>query len=426
MDTIFAQATAPGKAGVAIVRLSGPKAWVAIETMCSGLPEPRVVGLRELHGRDGLLDTALVVVFEDGASFTGENVAELHLHGSSAVVSAVLSEISSLEGLRHAEPGEFTRRALENGCLDLAQVEGLADLIDAETEAQRRQAVRVLSGELGEKAEGWRQGLIRAAALIEASIDFADEDVPVDVTPEVDDILRRVLIELESEIDGVGFAERVRTGFEVAIVGAPNVGKSTLLNALAGREAAITSEIAGTTRDVIEVRMDLGGLPVTILDTAGLRDTDDPVESIGVEKAQARAKSADLRIFLVDVDGSPAFEPIARDIVVASKADLIGESSEGVSGRTGQGLPKLIERIQSRISELAGQSGIATRERHRFAMSSASGSLRDALVNLESGEVYELVAEDIRSAIRSLDSLIGRVDVEMLLDDIFSSFCIGK
>lgn len=426
MDTIFAQATAPGKAGVAIVRLSGPKAWVAIETMCSGLPEPRVVGLRELHGRDGLLDTALVVVFEDGASFTGENVAELHLHGSSAVVSAVLSELSSLEGLRHAEPGEFTRRALENGCLDLAQVEGLADLIDAETEAQRRQAIRVLSGELGEKAEGWRQGLIRAAALIEASIDFADEDVPIDVTPEVDDILRRVLNELESEIDGVGFAERVRTGFEVAIVGAPNVGKSTLLNALAGREAAITSEIAGTTRDVIEVRMDLGGLPVTILDTAGLRDTDDPVESIGVEKAQARAKSADLRIFLVDVGGSPAFEPIARDIVVASKADLIGESSEGVSGRTGQGLPKLIEMIQSRISELAGQSGIATRERHRFAMSSASGSLRDALVNLESGEVYELVAEDIRSAIRSLDSLIGRVDVEMLLDDIFSSFCIGK
>ena len=214
--------------------------------------------------------------------------------------------------------------------------------------------------------------------------------------------------------------------FTLAIVGRPNVGKSTLLNALAGREAAITSEIAGTTRDVIEVRMDLGGLPVTILDTAGLRDTDDPVESIGVEKAQARARSADLRIFLVDVGASPAFEPIARDIVVASKADLIGESSEGVSGRTGQGLPKLIEMIQSRISELAGQSGIATRERHRFAMSSASGSLRDALVNLESGEVYELVAEDIRSAIRSLDSLIGRVDVEMLLDDIFSSFCIGK
>ncbi|MFT6075012.1 MAG: tRNA modification GTPase, partial [Yoonia sp.] len=246
-----------------------------------------------------LLDEALILCFDAGKSFTGEEVVELQLHGSPAVVSAVMRVLGSNSELRQAEAGEFTRRALENGRLDLAEVEGLADLIDAETESQRKQAVRVFSGALGALADGWRTKLIRAAALLEATIDFADEEVPFDVTPEVRELLDSVASEMQREADGVRAAERVRDGFEVAIIGAPNVGKSTLLNMLAGRDVAITSEIAGTTRDVIEVRMDLNGLPVTLLDTAGLRETDDIVEGLGVARAQERAERADLRIHLI-------------------------------------------------------------------------------------------------------------------------------
>lgn len=427
MDTIYALATAPGKAGVAIVRLSGPQAWQAVEALSGPLPDSRVAALRRLTGREGPLDTGLVLLFQKGRSFTGEDVAELHLHGSTAVVNAVLRELSGFPGLRLAEAGEFTRRALENGCLDLAQVEGLADLIDAETEAQRRQAQRVLAGQLGRKAEGWRRDLIRAAALIEATIDFADEDVPVDVGPEVTALLAGVRAGLEGEIAGVGIAERVRTGFEVAIVGAPNVGKSTLLNALAGREAAITSEVAGTTRDVIEVRMDLGGLPVTVLDTAGVRDTDDVVEAIGVERARERAEQADIRVFLVLPGEGPVFAPRPGDLVVSSKADIFGMHADAVSAKTGFGISVLVEKLRDRLADLASRSGVATRERHRVAMSRAVGDLSGATDMLARGPDFaEMAAEDLRAAVRALDSLVGRIDVEMLLDDIFASFCIGK
>jgi len=306
MDTIYAVATARGKAGLATIRISGPRAHHACFVLAGDLPQARYAALRRLTGADGVfLDQALVLVFAGPASFTGEDVVELHLHGSIATTNAVLAALSDIDGLRAALPGEFTRRALENDCLDLAQVEGLSDLIEAETEAQRRQALRVLSGALGAKAEGWRTDLIRAASLLEATIDFADEEVPVDVTPEVSDLLGGVLAELKAESKGALVSERIRDGFEVAIVGPPNVGKSTLLNALAGREAAITSEVAGTTRDVIEVRMDLAGLPVTFLDTAGLRETKDAVEAIGVARALDRAVSADLRVVLTD--GSTTF-----------------------------------------------------------------------------------------------------------------------
>jgi tRNA modification GTPase len=268
MDTIYSLATGRGKAGVAVVRVSGPRAVDCAEHLAGFRPTGRVPSLRRLHDGDGaLIDEALVLFFASGQSFTGEDVVEFQTHGSPAIVAAVLDQLSSLDGVRLAEPGEFTRRALENGCLDLAQVEGLADLIDAETEAQRKQAVRVFDGALGERTERWRIDLIRAAALLEATIDFADEDVPVDVTPEVNQLTTGVLNEINREIAGSSAAERIRDGFEVAILGEPNIGKSTLLNALAGRDAAITSAVAGTTRDVIEVRMDLKGLPVTFLDT---------------------------------------------------------------------------------------------------------------------------------------------------------------
>ncbi|GAA6147097.1 tRNA uridine-5-carboxymethylaminomethyl(34) synthesis GTPase MnmE [Pseudooceanicola nitratireducens] len=427
MDTIFALATAPGKAGVAIVRLSGPSAWQAVAALCGSVPAPRVSGLRVLTGRDGVLDEALVLTFEEGASFTGEKVAEFQLHGSTAVVDAVLAELGAMEGLRSAEAGEFTRRALENGRLDLAQVEGLADLIDAETEAQRKQAQRVLSGELGDKAESWRRDLIRAAALIEATIDFADEEVPVDVSPEVIALLMRVRGDLEKEIKGVGIAERLRTGFEVAIVGAPNIGKSTLLNALAGRDAAITSDVAGTTRDVIEVRMDLQGLPVTMLDTAGLRETEDTVEAIGVERAKVRAQQADMRVFLVAEGEAPAFDPLDGDLVLVGKADLVGEAAGRVSGVSGFGVAELVASVRDRLKMLAAGRGVATRDRHRSAMVVGLSDIDRALEKIGAGgEVAELAAEDLRACVRALDSLVGRVDVEMLLDDIFSSFCIGK
>ena len=428
MDTIFALASAPGKAGVAVVRVSGPRACETSRRLCASLPEARTAGLRLLKDADGVrLDEALVLWFPENSSFTGEEVVEFQLHGSTAIVSAVLRELGKIEGLRLAEPGEFTRRAMENGRMDLAQVEGLADLIDAETEAQRRQALRVLAGDLGKRAEEWRCDLIRAAALLEATIDFADEEVPTDVTPEVTELLGRVRVSLDKEARGVEMAERIRSGFEIAIVGAPNVGKSTLLNALAGRDAAITSEFAGTTRDVIEVRMDLAGLPVTLLDTAGLRETTDHVEGIGIERAIYRARSADLRVFLVEGNDAPELEPEEGDIVLKAKADTLDEIEGAVSGLTGVGVENLLENITSTLSERAGRTGLAIRERHRMALVKASAALADAETQMQFGEeTYEISAEEIRTAIRALDSLVGRIDVENVLDEIFASFCLGK
>lgn len=427
MDTIYALATARGRSGLAVVRVSGPAAFAAGSALCGRLPEPRVAGLRRLVWADELLDEALVLTFAEGASFTGEAVVELHCHGGPAVVGAVLRALSEQPGLRLAEPGEFTRRALENGVLDLAQVEGLADLIDAETEAQRRQAVRVLSGSVGQKVEGWRRDLIRAGALLEATIDFADEDVPVDVSPEVLALIDGLMADLGREAAGVTAAERIRDGFEVAIVGAPNAGKSTLLNQLAGREAAITSEIAGTTRDVIEVRMEIAGLPVTFLDTAGLRDTEDRLERAGIERALARAEAADLRLFLTD--GSPLpLEPVGDDLVVLGKADTkSGWSGLAVSGKTGLGVPELMARIGEILGERVGSAGALVRERHRLAVTTAIAALAESRAEVVRPDSrVELAAEHLRQAVRALDALVGRVDVDDLLGEIFASFCIGK
>ena len=428
METIFARASAQGKAGVSLIRLSGPHAFGCAKQMVGFIPKPRVATLADLIGEDKqIIDQAIVVCFNAPHSFTGEDVVEFHVHGSTAIVNKLLKNINKMEFTRIAEPGEFTRRALENGKMDLAQVEGLADLIDAETEAQRLQAQRVLSGELRQRAERWRSWLIRASALLEATLDFADEDVPVDVTPEVRSLLVKTGQELDQEAAGVSSAERLREGFEVAIIGAPNVGKSTLLNALAGREAAITSDIAGTTRDVIEVRMDLSGFPVTFLDTAGLRDTADAIEKIGIDRALSRAESADMAVVLSQ-DGTVPFAATLRsdDIVIKSKCDL-DPGSEGISGLTGAGIDDLVKKITDVLAGRMMKDNVATRERHRIALLKASKYLSVAIGVLKRGpDHYELVAEELRSAISALDSLIGRVDVEMVLDEIFSSFCLGK
>ncbi|AZQ69448.1 tRNA uridine-5-carboxymethylaminomethyl(34) synthesis GTPase MnmE [Silicimonas algicola] len=424
MDTIFALASARGRSGVAVVRLSGPQAFSALEQMAGRLPAPRRASLRTLLGAQGILDKALVLTFPEPDSFTGEDVVELHLHGSVAVVDAVLRDLGRRSGLRLAEAGEFTRRALENERLDLSQVEGLSDLIEAETEAQRKQAFRVFSGALGARAQSWRERLIRAAALLEATIDFADEDVPVDVIPEVTVLIESVQRELIEEASGLKAAERVREGFEIAIVGPPNVGKSTLLNTLAGREAAITSSIAGTTRDVIEVRMNLSGLPVTLVDTAGLREAQDEIEAMGVDRARRRADAADLRVILkASAEDAPAVQPRDEDVVVVSKSDLVPGD---FSALTGAGINQLIERITSVLEGRSAGAGLIIRERQARAVVNAATSLGIARDRLMTSDGVDLTAEDLRYAIGSLDSLVGRVDVEHVLDEIFSSFCIGK
>ncbi|ERL99258.1 tRNA modification GTPase trmE [Rhodobacteraceae bacterium HIMB11] len=428
MDTIFALATAQGKAGVSIVRISGPDAENALNALSSPAVPVGRPSVRALVGKDGThIDEAMVLRFAKPHSFTGEDVVELHVHGSIAVVQAVLRELSAIENLRHADAGEFTRRALENNHLDISKVEGLADLIDSETEAQRMQALRVLSGELGNLTNYWREKLVRAASLIEATIDFADEDVPVDVSDEVTDIIGEIRDSITKEINGSVIAERVRSGFEVVIVGAPNLGKSTLLNALAGREAAITSEIAGTTRDVIEVRMDLGGVPVTLLDTAGIRETSDVVEGIGVSRALDRAAEADAIVYLYDDTAQlAAFEGDETVIRLRAKDDT-GDYSDGISGHTGNGIEDLVQQLTQRFGDMLRDVGIATRERHRIAMQEALVHLVNAESIVQQGpEMYDIGAEELRISCRVLDTLIGRVDVESLLDEIFSSFCIGK
>ena len=426
MDTIFALATAQGRAGVAVVRLSGPDAVRAAQDLMSDVPLTR--GVRKILDSDGvLLDEALILRFSAGASFTGEDVIELQLHGSPAVVAAVLRVLGDHPLLRQADAGEFTRRALENGRLDVAQVEGLADLIDAETEGQRKQALRVFSGELGQRAEDWRRKLIRATALLEATIDFADEEVPVDTRPEVTELIMNVRESMIREHDGVRIAERVRDGFEVAIVGAPNVGKSTLLNRIAGRDAAITSEIAGTTRDVIEVRFDLDGLPVTFLDTAGLRESEDTIEMIGIARAKDRASAADLRVYLLLEDEQTQVDIVDGDIVARAKADEQIADSFGISGKTGAGVDQLIEMIGVELRQRVASVGVAMRERHRVALKQGVDGLNVAIDALGNPfGMSDLIAEDLRTAIRAVDSLVGRVDVEHVLDEIFLSFCIGK
>jgi len=427
LDTIFALASAPGKAGISIVRLSGPLAISVAEKLTKSKLKEKQPNLRVIYDSDNhFIDQALILIFSKPYSFTGENVVEFHLHGSSAVVSSVIKLLGNFKGLRSAEAGEFTRCALENGKIDLAQVEGLADLIDAETDAQHKQAARIFNGALGEKTKEWRAKLVKAGALLVATLDFADEEVPEEVTPEVEKLINMVLSDLDKEIIGVQTAERIRSGFEVAIVGAPNLGKSTLLNYLVGRDAAITSNVSGTTRDVIEVKLDLRGLPVTILDTAGIRKSDDKVEEIGISRALERSSLSDLRIVLTEDGEYPVgLKKRDTDIICIAKDDQ--GNLGGVSGKTGAGIDRLKNNIWDILNDKAQYVGIATRERHKSSMVNAKKFLGNAVVSLRDGpEYYDITAEEIRAATSALDSLIGRIGVEDVLDEVFSSFCLGK
>lgn len=425
-DTIVALATAPGRAGVAVVRLSGPEAFDIASDFCN-LPPVRKAALRILRDRDGnTIDQALVLAFDSEQSFTGERTVEFQTHGSPAVIDYLIGEITRDDRARIAMPGEFTRRALENDNLTLTEVEGLADLISAETEAQLSQAQSVFFGDASAVIENWRADLLRAMALIESTIDFADEDVPEDVSHEVSALLSGVEASFQKELSGYSAARKIRDGFVVAIVGRPNAGKSTLINAIAKREVALTSEIAGTTRDVLEVRVDLGGLAVTFLDTAGIRTSTDVIEMAGVERARQRAIEADLRIFLSD-DGQFELQELYQqgDISVISKIDLHG-GTDGISAVTGYGIGSFLETISKSLSNISSQAGSFSHARQNQAVIRAQSFLKAAQDAILVDDDIEIVAESLRLSVRSLDELIGRIGVEEILGEVFASFCIGK
>jgi tRNA modification GTPase len=446
-DTIFALSSGRPRSAIAVVRISGPQAGQALAQLGVVRAEPRRATRASLKTSDGTpIDDALVLWFPRPASATGEDVAELHVHGSQAVLALLFDGLGRMDGLRVAEAGEFTRRAFENGKLDLTEVEGLADLIDAETEMQRRQALRQLKGLLGQRAERWRHDIIAAAALVEAGIDFSDEgDVPAELMGQALPIVMRLRDEIEETLGAQAQPERLREGLVVAIAGAPNAGKSTLLNRLARRDAAIVSPHAGTTRDVIEVQLDLAGYPVALIDTAGIRDSNDPIEQEGVRRARARAGDADLVLWIVDASANDtaALSEFATTVWrVRNKIDLLHAASAhfrasgnlasddartfAISAETGQGVDELTAALKGFAKRFfgAGESVLITRARHRALLQETAESLGRALQSVSAGE--EIVAEELRAAAHSLGRLTGRVDVEDILDKIFRDFCIGK
>lgn len=439
--TIFALSTASGRAGVAVVRVSGPRAGTVLNDMAPERPKPRMAGGRRIvHPTTGeVLDRGIVLWFPKPNSFTGEDVAELQLHGGRAVVAAVLGALGEIPGLRLAAPGEFARRAFDNGKIDLAQAEGLADLIDAETEGQRRQALRQAGGALSSLTEGWRQTLIDAMALTESAIDFSDEgDVGDRAFEQARGMVETLLPAIRHHLDDGHRGEILRDGFHVVLAGAPNVGKSSLLNALARRDAAIVSNEAGTTRDVIEVRLDLSGIPVIVSDTAGIHEATGTVEQEGIRRTLARAHQADLVIWLTDPEDPQHTPPEAlrsladRTLLVLNKADLLApnlpmpDDMIAISVKTGVGVAALVQRIGGIASERVGnlEEPAITQARHRTAVETTARCLETFL--REPAYQLELRAEDLRAAVSALGRVTGRVDVEDVLDQVFARFCIGK
>ncbi len=458
-STIFALSSGRPPAAIAVVRISGPRARLALERLTGRVPPPRQATLLRVHelASGEVIDEALALWFPAPASETGEDVAELQLHGGQAVIAGVLKALSAVEDCRMAEPGEFTRRAFENGKLDLTAVEGLGDLIAAETTAQRRQAFRQLKGLIGDRAEAWRQRLIEALALVEARIDFSDEaDVPEELITPAAKIARDLRDEIAAALADGGRGERLRDGLVVAIAGPPNAGKSTLFNRLARREAAIVSPFAGTTRDVIEVHLELDGYPVTVLDTAGIRDSVEPVEQEGVRRARARAAQADLVLWVTDVSAEgrapaelPQLKSDAPQWLVENKIDLLEEGASrrsmaglrqhprkdefefafSISAERGAGLDALFGALAefARDSFAVGEAAVVTRARHRGALEETATALDRALAeSARQSPREELIAEELRHAAWALGRLTGRVDVEDVLDKIFREFCIGK
>jgi tRNA modification GTPase len=438
-DTIYALSSAPGRAGVAVVRVSGPMAAGIVAALTGAAPpEPRMAVVRELVDQERKpIDQAMALWMPGPRSFTGEDVAEFHVHGGRAIIDALLKEIGKAPGTRSAEPGEFTRRAVENGKLDLTQAEAVMDLVDADTDAQRRQALRQYGGALGRLYDCWRNRLVKALAWAEADIDFSDEDLPGELIEQSQLEVIDLIGQIDEHLNDARRGELIREGMHLAVIGPPNVGKSSLINALAKRDVAIVHETAGTTRDVIEVRMDIDGIPVIVADTAGLREAGDPVEREGVRRALARADEADATLLLVDSSVENPFEGLpaeAREkaaLVIWNKADLLqkrpldGEDRTEVSLKTWEGWDTLMDEISKLVAakaDRASEAPVITRARHRHTLEEAVAALRRSLVAASP----ELFAEDVRLAVRAIGRITGRVDVEELLDVVFRDFCIGK
>jgi tRNA modification GTPase len=436
-QTIFALSSGRPPSAIAVVRVSGPEAGTALAALTGRTPAPRAatrVLLRDSSRRP--IDDAVVLWFPGPASATGEDIAEFHIHGGRAVLTALFAALSALDNMRPAEPGEFTRRAFENGKIDLTEAEGLDDLIHADTDRQRRQALRQLKGLLGDKVRDWRAQIIEASALIEAGIDFSDEgDVPAELIAPALAKVRTLLSEIQEVLAAQGRSERLREGLVVAITGPPNVGKSTLMNTLARREVAIVSPHAGTTRDVIEVQLDLDGYPVTVIDTAGIRETDDPVEQEGVRRARARAGEADLVLWLTDAQHEKILHEGTVPLwVVHNKIDLDtacvpspqAATEFRISAIRGDGIAELIGALVGFAQEYfgSGEGALISRERQRLLLQQTVDSLQRSMDVIGEGE--ELAAEELRAAAYALGRLLGRIDVEDLLDVIFREFCIGK
>ena len=433
-DTNFALATPPGRGAIAILRLSGPETYAALAALGAGGLKPRQASLRQLAHDGRSIDQALVLRFPAPNSYTGEDCAELHLHGGRAVVETAGEALLAL-GLRPADPGEFTRRAFENGRMDLAQAEAVADLIDAETSAQASQALGQLDGALSQTYAGFRRDLLTALALVEAEIDFPDEEVPDNLARTAGPVLDRLIGDLKAALVDARRGERIREGYRIVLIGETNAGKSSLFNALVAREAAIVTPIAGTTRDVLDADLIIGGYAVTLSDTAGLRDSDDPIEAEGVRRARARAEAADLRLWILapgDPEGSAAGFVRPDDLLVFTKADIDraalppGREALVVSTETGEGLAALHDWLAARLArDLSGSDFPAvTRERHRRRLGEALAAVETGRAALDVAP--EMAGDDLRRAADALARVTGAIGVEDILGEVFSTFCIGK
>jgi tRNA modification GTPase len=435
-ETIYAQATIAGKSGVAVIRISGAKSFDALKNLTKkDLPDMRYMVFGKLYNKqDEIIDHAMYVCFKAPHSFTGEDVVELHIHGSRAVINAVMQNLSEMQDLRMAEAGEFAKRSFLNGKMDLTQAEGLADLIDAETEMQAKQALRQMGGQLEKLYDGWRHSIVENLAFIEAFIDFPEEEIPQDIIQEINNKINEVKSQISAHLSDNNIGEKIRDGIKIAIIGAPNVGKSSLLNCLAKRDVAIVSNIAGTTRDIVEVHLNIKGIQVIIADTAGLRESQDLIEKEGILRAKDRAKESDLILALFDASMLPEMDLETKNLItynsivifnkIDKATDVMPNNSIGISVKENINIDNLIVRISDFVSSIISDSSdpVITRERYRIALSNSLIALNEFSL----AKPIELAAEDLRHAAFHIGTITGHVDVESLLGIIFSNFCIGK
>jgi tRNA modification GTPase len=435
-ETIYAQATIAGKSGVAVIRISGAKSFDALKNLTKkDLPDMRYMVFGKLYNKqDEIIDHAMYVCFKAPHSFTGEDVVELHVHGSRAVINAVMQNLSEMQDLRMAEAGEFAKRSFLNGKMDLTQAEGLADLIDAETEIQAKQALRQMGGQLEKLYDGWRHSIVENLAFTEAFIDFPEEEIPQDIIQEINNKINEVKSQISAHLSDNNIGEKIRDGIKIAIIGAPNVGKSSLLNCLAKRDVAIVSNIAGTTRDIVEVHLNIKGIQVIIADTAGLRESQDLIEKEGIIRAKDRAKESDLILALFDASMLPEMDLETKNLVtdnsivifnkIDKATDIMPNNSIGISVKENINIDNLIVRISDFVSSIISDSSdpVITRERYRIALSNSLIALNEFSL----AKPIELAAEDLRHAAFHIGTITGHVDVESLLGIIFSNFCIGK